>query len=124
MSDVTKDVKGAAGDAVEGVKDMAGGAADAGKTVVSNIKEKSQNTVSTLFSFGKDQPEDVKLWGVAGAAGIAGALGIAAVTKGVLAVVATVANPFVAVPVGAIGGGMLGWSYMKANGNGAAEETA
>jgi len=118
MSDVTKDVKGAAGDAVEGVKDMAGDATEAGKTVVSNIKDKSQATMSTLTGFGKEQPEDVKLWGVTAVAGVAGALGIAAVTKGVLAVIATVANPFVAVPVGAIGGGALGWSYMKANANG------
>jgi len=93
-------------------------------SVVTNIKEKSQSTVSGLVDLGKEQPDDVKTWGVAAAAGLAGALGIAAVTKGVLAIVATIANPFVAVPIGAVGGGALGWSYMQTQSEGTAEEAA
>lgn len=77
------------------------------------IKAKSQESMSNLIERGKQQPEEVKTWGITAAAGVAGALAVTAVAKGVLAVAATIANPPVALAVGAVGGGVLGWSFMQ-----------
>lgn len=77
------------------------------------LKNKGQESVSNLISRGKEQSDEVKMWGVTAAAGVGGAVAVAAVAKGVLAVMSTLATPAVALTVGALGGGMLGWSWMQ-----------
>ena len=77
------------------------------------LKTRSQETVTNLIDRGKEQPDDVKALGVTAAAGVAGALVVTAGTKGLLAVVGLLANPPVALTIGALGGGALGWSYMQ-----------
>ncbi|MEZ4868144.1 MAG: hypothetical protein R3C14_42850 [Caldilineaceae bacterium] len=77
------------------------------------IKSKGQESLHRLVDLGKSQPEDVQLWGVTGGAAVAGALAVTAVAKGVLAIVATLANPPVALTVGAVAGGFAGWSFMQ-----------
>jgi hypothetical protein len=47
------------------------------------------------------------------AAAVVGGVTVAAVAKGVMAVVATLATPPVAVTVGALAGGALGWSFVQ-----------
>ncbi len=80
---------------------------------LNRLKYRSQDAISNLVARGKEQPKEVKTWGVTAAAGFAGALAITAVAKGTLAVVATLANPPVALTIGALGGGALGWSFMQ-----------
>ena len=89
------------------------------------IKTRSQESLSSLVERGKQQPENVQTWGVTAATGVAGALAVAAVAKGVLTVVGMLANPPVALTVGALGGGALGWSFMQKQGEagGSGEET-
>lgn len=81
-----------------------------------SLKNKTQESISSLIERGKAQPEEVKTWGVTAAAGLGGAMAVVAVAKGVAAVVATLANPPVAFTVGALGGGALGWSWMQKQG--------
>lgn len=80
---------------------------------VESIKTRGQESVSHLVDLGKQQPEEVQTWGVTAAAAFAGALALAAVAKGVLGVVGTLAYPPVALTVGALGGGLFGWSFMQ-----------
>lgn len=80
---------------------------------VNKLKEQGQVTLNRLRQVGESQPDDVKLWGVTAGSALLGGVTVAAVAKGVVAIVATLANPPVALTVGAIAGGALGWSYMQ-----------
>lgn len=75
------------------------------------LKSKGQESVNRLVELGKSQPEQVQVWSVTGGAALVGALAVAATAKGVLAVIGTIANPPVALTLGALAGGALGWSY-------------
>ncbi len=77
------------------------------------IRSSSKETLDALIAQGKEQPEAVQKWGVTGAAAVGGAVVISAAAKGVLGIVATLANPPVALTVGAVGGGLLGWNYIQ-----------
>lgn len=77
------------------------------------IKSKSQESLNHLIDLGKSQPPQVQTWGVTGGAALVGAVALAAVAKGVLAIIATIANPPVALAVGALAGGVAGWSFMQ-----------
>jgi hypothetical protein len=77
------------------------------------IKTKSQENLNRLVEMGKAQPTEVKTWGVTGGAAVIGAVTLAAIAQGVLAVLATLANPPVALAVGALAGGAIGWSLMQ-----------
>ncbi|MCB0063645.1 MAG: hypothetical protein KDE19_16090 [Caldilineaceae bacterium] len=78
-----------------------------------SLRNRGQETVSNLIERGKQQPDEVKLWGITAAAGVGGALTVAAVAKGVLAIVAALATPPLALTIGAVGGGALGWTWMQ-----------
>ncbi|MCE7986004.1 MAG: hypothetical protein DYG89_32910 [Caldilinea sp. CFX5] len=80
---------------------------------LTTIKDKSQQGWNRLVEAGKQQPEERKVWGVTIAAAVAGGVVLAAVSKGVLAVVSTLAAPPVALTVGALAGGAVGWSLMQ-----------
>ncbi len=89
------------------------------------IKSKSQETVNNLLEKGKEQPEEVKTWGVTAGGAVVGAVAVAAVAKGVLALLATLASPPVALTIGAIGGGVLSWNYISGQSQpGQSEEAA
>ncbi len=77
------------------------------------MKSKSQERINRLIDLGKQQPEQVRTWGVTAGAALAGAVALTAVAKGVLAVVGTLATPPVALSIGALAGGVLGWSFMQ-----------
>lgn len=87
------------------------------------LKNKGQESFSSLLERGKGQPEEVKQWGITAAAGIGGALAVAALSKGVLAIVATLASPPVALTVGAVGGGALGWNWIQKQNKAAADSS-
>ena len=78
-----------------------------------SLKTRAQESLTHLVDLGKQQPEQVQTWGITAAAALAGALALTAVAKGVLGVVATLANPPVALTAGALGGGVFGWSLMQ-----------
>lgn len=80
---------------------------------VETIKQRSQKTVNNLLEMGKDQPEEVKTWGATAGGAVVGAVTLAAVAKGVVAILSTLTAPPVALTVGALGGGLLGWNLMK-----------
>ncbi|MFZ4664534.1 MAG: hypothetical protein ACOYNY_46505 [Caldilineaceae bacterium] len=77
------------------------------------IKDKSQQSWNRLVEAGKDQPEERKVWGVTIAAAVVGSVALAAISKGVLAVIGTLAATPVALTVGALAGGAVGWSLMQ-----------
>lgn len=77
------------------------------------VKVRGQASLANLVEKAKEQPDDVKTWGVTAGGAIVGAVALTAVASGVLAVLATLAAPPVALTVGAIGGGVLGWNYMR-----------
>lgn len=80
---------------------------------LTTIKDKSQQSWNRLIETGKQQPEERKLWGVTIAAALVGGVALAAVSKGVLAVIGTLAATPVALTVGALAGGAVGWSLMQ-----------
>ena len=80
---------------------------------LTTIKDKSQQIWSRLLEASKEQPEERKVWGITIAAAVVGGVTLAAVSKGVLAVVGTLAATPVALTVGALAGGAVGWSLMQ-----------
>ncbi len=80
---------------------------------LTSIKDRGQESLNQLIELGKQQPEEVRTWGLTAGAAVAGALTLAAVAKGILAIIATLANPPVALSAGALAGGALGWSFMQ-----------
>jgi len=87
------------------------------------MKSGTKETLDNLVAQGKEQPESVQKWGVTGAAAVGGAVVISAAAKGILGIVATLAKPPVALTVGALGGGLLGWNYIQKQLSGSAEES-
>ncbi|MEZ4734819.1 MAG: helix-hairpin-helix domain-containing protein [Caldilineaceae bacterium] len=77
------------------------------------VKARSQASLNTLMEKSKAQPDEVKTWGVTAGGALVGALALTAAANGILAILATLAVPPVALTVGAVGGGILGWNYMR-----------
>lgn len=77
------------------------------------IKTKSQAGMTHLVELGKQPSPAVKAWGVTAATAAAGGITLAVAAKGVLAIVGMLAAPPVALTVGALGGGVLGWRYLQ-----------
>lgn len=80
---------------------------------LTTFKDKSQAGWNRLIETVNQQPEERKVWGVTIAAAVAGGVALAAVSKGVLAIVGTLAATPVALTVGALAGGAVGWSLMQ-----------
>lgn len=80
---------------------------------LTSLKTKGQESFNRLIDVGRQQPENVRLWSVTAVAAVVGGLAVAATAKGVLAIVGTLAAPPVALTVGALAGGALGWSFMQ-----------
>lgn len=80
---------------------------------ITTIKTKSQESLARLTDSIQQQPPAVQLWGVAGAAAVVGGVVLAASAKGILAIAGTLASPPIALTVGAIGGGVMGWTFMQ-----------
>jgi len=77
------------------------------------VKARSQASLNTLMEKSKAQPDEVKTWGVTAGGALVGALALTAAANGILAILAALATPPVALTVGAVGGGILGWNYMR-----------
>ena len=80
---------------------------------LTTIKTKSQESLTHLTATIQQQPPEVQLWGVVGVAAVVGGVVVAAGAKGVLAIVATLASPPIALTIGALGGGAIGWTFMQ-----------
>jgi len=80
---------------------------------ITDLKTVGQDNLNRLVDLGKQQPEQVQTWGVTAAAAVAGALALAATAQGLLAILATLAAPPVALTIGAVGGGLAGWSFLQ-----------
>ncbi len=74
---------------------------------------KGQESLTHLVELGKQQPAQVQTWAVVGGAALAGGLVMGTVAKGVLAVVGTLASTPVSLTVGALAGGVAGWTYLQ-----------
>lgn len=79
---------------------------------VETVKTRSQEGFANLVAKVQTQPDAVKTWSVTAGSALVGALTLAATANGVLAILAALAAPPVALAVGAVGGGLLGWRYM------------
>ncbi|MBX3014146.1 MAG: hypothetical protein KF832_21675 [Caldilineaceae bacterium] len=77
------------------------------------MKIRSQERFTNLVEKAKEQPDDLKAWGVAAGGALVGAVAVTAAASGIVAILTAFATPPVALTVGAVGGGLLGWKYMQ-----------
>ena len=84
-----------------------------------SIGRKSQESVVNLVERGREQPEQTTAWAVTAGGALVGALTLGVVAKGTAAVLTVLLSPPVAVAAGALGGGALGWNYMRSRQQGA-----
>ncbi len=80
---------------------------------VTTFKTRGQETLDRLAEAGKQQPAQVQTFSATAAGAVIGGIILAAGAQGVLAVVALLAAPPVALTIGALGGGAVAWSYMQ-----------
>lgn len=78
-----------------------------------DLKAKGQAGLTSLMGSVKERPDDVKVWGVAAGSAVIGAVAVNAAARGVIAILGTLASTPVALTVGAVGGGYLGWTYLQ-----------
>lgn len=77
------------------------------------IKSKTQTNFTNLLEQVQSQPDEVKVWGITAGSAVAGAVAMTAAANGILALLATLASPPVALTIGAVGGGIAGWTYIN-----------
>lgn len=80
---------------------------------LNTLTEKSQKSLNRVMEVGKRQSPEVRLWGAVAASAIVGSVVVAAGAKGALVVLGMLASTPVALTIGALGGGALGWSFMQ-----------
>lgn len=80
---------------------------------VETNKQNGLTNVITVLERVSVQPVAVKTWGVTAGSALIGATAMAVSAQGVLALATLLAMPPLAVTVGALGGGLLGWRYMR-----------
>lgn len=88
-----------------------------------SLKAKGQASLTNLMDSIKEQPDDIKIWGVAAGSAVVGAVAVNAAARGVIAILGTLASTPVSLTVGAVGGGYLGWTYLQKWQAAEAEET-
>ena len=77
------------------------------------MKSRSQAGLTSLVENAREQPPAIKKWGVTAGSAVVGAFALKAVSGGVVALLSTLTVPPVAMTLGAVGGGLLGWNYMR-----------
>ena len=77
------------------------------------LKTKGKARFASVMDVAKDQPSDLKHWGVAAGSAVVGAVAVNAAARGMVAILAVMASPPIALTLGAVGGGYLGWSYLQ-----------
>ena len=77
------------------------------------MKSKGQEGIKQLVTLGQAQSENVKTWGVTAGAAVAGSVALRVGAPGLVAILRTLAPLPVSLTAGAIGGGVLGWLYLK-----------
>jgi len=81
--------------------------------VVETIKQNGLTTLVTALEKVRAEPTEVKTWGVPAGSALIGAMAMAVSAQGVLTLATFLAMPPLALTVGALGGGLLGWRYMR-----------
>lgn len=82
-------------------------------SAVETIKRSSLTNLVTALEKVRTEPTEVKTWGVTAGSALIGAAAMAVSTQGLLTVVTFLSTPAVALTVGALGGGLLGWRCMR-----------
>lgn len=80
---------------------------------IKTLTAKGKEQLTHLVDLGKQQPEDVQTLAIVGGAALVGGIAVTAAAKGVLSIVGTLAFAPVSITVGAVAGGLLGWSYLQ-----------
>lgn len=80
---------------------------------LTTLKTKTQEGWQRLLDTAQQQPPEVQKWSIVAASAVAGGLVVAASAKSVLTIVSVIAAPPVALSVGAVAGGVLGWRYRQ-----------
>lgn len=80
---------------------------------VETNKQHGQTNVITALERVSVQPAAVKTWGVTAGSALIGAMAMAVSAQGAFALATLLAMPPLAVTVGTLGGGLLGWRYMR-----------
>lgn len=88
------------------------------------LKSKGQTSFTNLVDSAKERPDDVKLWGVTAGSAVVGAIAVNAAARGAIVLLSTLTAPPIAMTIGAVGGGYLGWQYMRERLPTQAEESA
>lgn len=79
---------------------------------VETFKNKSQAKLMNLLAKGQAQSHTVQTCGITAGSAVVGALTMVAGAQGILALFTFLAAPPVALTVGMLGGGVVGWRYM------------
>ena len=74
---------------------------------------KGQESLTHLVDLGKQQAEQMPSWAVISSAAVVGGVAMAAVAKSALSVAGVLTFAPTSVTIGALGGGLLGWSYIQ-----------
>lgn len=77
-----------------------------------SLKAKGQASFASLREMVNERPADVKIWGVTAGSAVVGAVAVNTAARGVVAILAALAAPPLALTIGAVGGGYLGWNYI------------
>lgn len=92
--------------------------------MVETMKTRSQESFANVVQKVQAQPDGVKTWAATAGGAVVGALAVTAAASGIVALFATLAAPPVALTVGAVGGGLLGWNYIRQQQSANQPETA
>lgn len=80
---------------------------------VETLRSRSQTGITSLVDNAEEQPSSIKKWGVTAGSAVVGAVALKAAAGGIIALTALLMAPPVAMTLGAVGGGLLGWNYMR-----------
>lgn len=79
---------------------------------VETSKTRAYERFADFLAKGKTQTDEVKTWGVTAGGALVGAAVVASAAQSILALFAWLTAPPVALTVGVLGGGFIGWNYM------------
>ena len=80
---------------------------------ITDLKDKGQQGLNQAVDAGKQHTSTAKLIGVTAGAAVAGSVAMVVVAPPAIALAATLLIPSVAMTVGAVTGGVLGWRWMR-----------
>ena len=85
---------------------------------LNELKDKSQQGLTQVVDASKQQAGKAKTFAVTAGSAIVGSIALAAAAQPIIALTSTLAAPPVALAVGAVAGGALGWRFVRRKANG------